>query len=292
MAEEIRIESVPATAYTRDPLLRRTAWGAIFAGVFVALACQVLLTALGVAVGAAVADPGQAESLRNVGLGVGIWWIISAMISLFAGGLVTAWLAGFPRWVDGMLHGLVVWGLTVALSTALVTTTSAALLGGAMNTMQAAMQSPATGQIDFEEFGRRFASPEREQNIYGTQDQFAMHFDPQTRRILRDTLGERSDASPQQRQRAVNALVNNLGMSTNQAHNTVDDWLYAQGSSDRTRGGEGRLERAGEATKDFMTNAATWTFFALLLGLGAAAVGGAIGRPQYLAEDETVIRRR
>ena len=42
--------------------LKQVSWGAIFAGVAVALVVQVLLTLLGVGIGAATLDPGTADN--------------------------------------------------------------------------------------------------------------------------------------------------------------------------------------------------------------------------------------
>ena len=93
-------------------VVRRTSWGAIFAGAVVALVLQLLLTLLGIAVGSQAVEPTQeAAPLSGLGLGAGIWWVVSGIISLFAGGWVAGRLASFPRPLVGGLHGLVVWGL-------------------------------------------------------------------------------------------------------------------------------------------------------------------------------------
>jgi hypothetical protein len=70
----------------------RIHWGAIFAGLVVAIATQLLLSALGAALGfSTIANSGAPRSDTNdVGTAVGIWSIISLFISLFVGGWVTA----------------------------------------------------------------------------------------------------------------------------------------------------------------------------------------------------------
>src|SRR5207244_3043031 len=70
------------------PVRSRVSWGAIFAGVFVALAISVLLNLLGAAIHLSVydwinADPSQ---VNNTLWGVGIWAVVASLIALFVGG--------------------------------------------------------------------------------------------------------------------------------------------------------------------------------------------------------------
>jgi hypothetical protein len=92
----------------------RVRWGPIFAGIVVAIATQLLLSALGAAIGltagAAGSDPGA------VGIGVGIWAIISLLIALFAGGWITANTCGPMNSKTALLHGIILWATTLAIS--------------------------------------------------------------------------------------------------------------------------------------------------------------------------------
>lgn len=100
-----------------DPTLaavRRISWAAIFAGLFVALAIELLLSLLGVGFGAGTihAVSGTSATAGSLGIGSGIWFLISTLVALFAGGWVAGRLAGMPRATDGVLHGIVAWSLT------------------------------------------------------------------------------------------------------------------------------------------------------------------------------------
>ena len=97
---------------------RRISWAAIFAGVIVVVAVQLLLSLLGAGVGLGTVDTnaGSTPTASSLGIGAGIWWVISSCLALFAGGYVTAWLAGIETSFDGMLHGLVTWGLATLLT--------------------------------------------------------------------------------------------------------------------------------------------------------------------------------
>ena len=89
-------------------------WGPILAGLFVAIATQLILSALGAAVGLTAGASGTGAGA--VGISVGIWTIISLLISLFLGSWVAAASAGPMNKKTAMLHGLILWATTLALS--------------------------------------------------------------------------------------------------------------------------------------------------------------------------------
>ena len=117
-----------------DVLVERTgfrlSWGAIFAGFIVATALQMVLSVLGVAVGFAAFDPGQGDSASGLGIGVALWFALTAIVSLFIGGLTTGRLAGILTPGDGRLHGVVVWGLSTLLAVYFATMGAGQILGG------------------------------------------------------------------------------------------------------------------------------------------------------------------
>jgi hypothetical protein len=96
----------------------RVRWGPILAGLAVALTTQLILSALGAAIGAtAVAGsgtPGAAAS--GAATAVGIWSIISLLISLFLGSWVMARCCGPMKRSTAFLNGAILWAATLALS--------------------------------------------------------------------------------------------------------------------------------------------------------------------------------
>ncbi len=62
----------------------RVRWGAIFAGLFAALAVLIVLGVLGLAIGLSSYNAGQPAA--NFGVGAGIWGAISALIAFAIGG--------------------------------------------------------------------------------------------------------------------------------------------------------------------------------------------------------------
>lgn len=119
---------------TAEPMVEHTgfrlSWGAVFAGLVVATALQIVLTLLGMAIGLSVVNP--AQSAKGFGIGAAIWMIITTLISLYVGGLVTGRMAGVLTRRDGALHGILVWGLYTILAIYLVTSGISSLLGGAV----------------------------------------------------------------------------------------------------------------------------------------------------------------
>jgi hypothetical protein len=105
-------------------------WGAALAGAVVALSLQLLLSLLGLGIGLATIDPaaGDTPGAASFGIATGIYYAIVTLVSLFAGGWVAGHLAGMPRRIDGLLHGLVTWSVATLLLLYVVTTTVGAVL--------------------------------------------------------------------------------------------------------------------------------------------------------------------
>lgn len=111
--------------------LRRISWGAVFAGLIVSIMVSLVLALLGMSIGLGTVNPmEEANPFAGLGMGAGIWWVVSSLISLFLGGWVAARMAGVPRRFDGALHGVLTWGLVTLLTFYLLSTTIGRLVGG------------------------------------------------------------------------------------------------------------------------------------------------------------------
>ena len=126
-----RTEVISAPDYSSyNRPVGRISWGAVFAGAIIALATQIVLALIGVAIGLATLDPASGDSPTGTALGAGaaIWLVLSSLISLFLGGFIAARLAGK---VNGWLHGLTTWGTLTLLMLMLLTTAAGQLIGAA-----------------------------------------------------------------------------------------------------------------------------------------------------------------
>ena len=116
-ADTPHIRDAPPTSPTitaedvRTMMLTRISWGAVFAGVVVALATQLLLNLLGMAVGAATLSPstGDSPSATSFSIGAGIWFALSSILAALAGGYTAGKLAGVQNEATGSWHGLTTW---------------------------------------------------------------------------------------------------------------------------------------------------------------------------------------
>lgn len=105
-------------------------WGAIWAGAFVGLGIQIVLTALGLGIGMRAIDPSATEPLRNLPVGVEVWSGLAWLFSAFMGAYVAAWLSGSFLRSSGIFHGMVTWGFMMSAFVFLATTTIGFLIGG------------------------------------------------------------------------------------------------------------------------------------------------------------------
>jgi len=108
-----RVATVPAVDY-HD----RVRWGPILAGLFVAIASQLVLSGIAAAIGlTTLAGSGAPRSeAGDVGVGVGIGAIISLLISLFLGGWITSRACGPINRSTALLNGAILWATTLAIS--------------------------------------------------------------------------------------------------------------------------------------------------------------------------------
>jgi hypothetical protein len=97
-------------------------WGPIVGGLVVALSTQLVLSALGAAVGlSSIGGSGAPRTeAPGVGLSVGIWAIISLLVSLFVGGWVASRTSGRIGRNTALLNGVILWASMLVLSAWLV----------------------------------------------------------------------------------------------------------------------------------------------------------------------------
>ncbi|MHA0319719.1 hypothetical protein ACXY7D_15960 [Sphingomonas melonis] len=117
----------------------RLSWGAVFAGVVIAVAVQLVLGILGAGIGLTMVDPveGTTPGAAGFGIGAGIFWLITTVLALGAGGYAAARVAGVHDRFDALVHGLVVWGVTLILTLYLLTSVVGGIIGGAFRTVGA-----------------------------------------------------------------------------------------------------------------------------------------------------------
>lgn len=123
---QVEIESTVVEA--AQPSLR---WGAIIAGWLVAVGIAFLLYVGGLAMGFAAFDPDDVEATaKGVGMGTAAWLILTWVVSLLIGGMFASWFDGRDDETTGVMHGITVWGLSIAASGLLLALGMGGAIGG------------------------------------------------------------------------------------------------------------------------------------------------------------------
>ncbi|MFK3888399.1 hypothetical protein [Sphingomonas sp. NPDC079357] len=291
MATNISAGMVPLEERAIARVGRRVSWGAIFAGVVIAVAVQLLLGILGTGIGLSMVDPaaGTTPGATGFGIGAGIYWLITTVIALGSGGYAAARLSGVTEKFDALSHGLVVWGLTLILTLYLLTSAVGGIIGGAFRTMGsvAGAAGATVGAV----------APKAAQ-VAGID---AGDVKQEASAYLSDALGDPAQMAPEQAQaeiaRQLPALARG-GADGQRAESRIVDVVAAQRKISREQAQaqvtrakaqfvktkNDAVQTAKSATDTAAGAAASTSFilvFALLAGAGAAAFGAT-----------TAIRRR
>lgn len=111
--------------------LRHVSWGAIFLGLIVAIALQILLGLLGIGLGFTIVDPSDPMGgIGTWGIATSIYVVIVQIISLFVGGYIAARLAPACTDQTAMFHGLSIWAIATIVMVWLGTTTAGLAASG------------------------------------------------------------------------------------------------------------------------------------------------------------------
>ena len=276
--------SATANEDVRAVLLNQISWGAVFAGVVIALIVQFLLTLLGVAIGAATVDMagGNNPAASTFSIIGAVWYALSGIVSAFAGGFVSSRLSGKPLATSGALHGLTTWAVTTLVILFLITTAIGGLVGGAMsglssfagglgNTAAGAVSTaaPMLGNAD-----DPFAAIEQKLSaVTGSAS-------PEDARkaamsaVKAAVSGSGPDAE-QARQDAAQALARVQNIPVEQASQQIDQ--YKQQYEQTMEQAKAQAVKTADAAATVASRGASVAFVVLILGALAAWFGGKYG---------------
>lgn len=252
-------------------------WSGIFGGAFVAMGLLLLFQVLGLAAGLSSIDRNESNSLKAIGLGVGLWSIIAPILALFGGGLVTARLAGPVTRGIGALHGAVLWGLTSVVAFVLVSMA----VGAAVRTGVEAGAGVAqgVGQAATSAGVGNVASGALDQVLGPINQRLRAQGSPtitagQVQAATQDVLSQTARGGTLDRNALIQALTRNTNLSR------VDAATVADGIEGQLAGGAAAMRQGGiNAAK--ATGGIFWALFgSLLLSMFAAVIGAALGVSQ------------
>ncbi|HZA94299.1 MAG TPA: hypothetical protein VE420_16870 [Gemmatimonadales bacterium] len=274
----------------RTILLNRVSWGAVLAGVVVALVTQLVLNLLGIGVGAATLDPGagadENPSASSFSIGAGIWFAVSGILAAGAGGYTAGRLAGRPKESTAGWHGLTAWALTTLVIFYLLTSTIGGILGGAYRTLTSALGNVAQTVGSTAQTAAQVAAPNLarvadpfsgiEQSVRdatGGNDPAALR-DAAVSAVKAALTGNQQQAQDA-RERAAQAIARAQNIPAEQARTQVQQYeqQYRQ-AADRAK--QQATEAADTAAKA-VSRGALFAAIGLLLGGLAGWFGGRMG---------------
>jgi hypothetical protein len=302
------------------PFFRRVSWGAILAGTPVALVSMLVLNLLGIGMGLGAIDPmEEAKPLAGLGTGAIIWWVVSNLIAIFAGGYVGGRLSGIPLRSTSTLHGILSWCLYTLASFWLLTTAFGSLISEVGSVVsetltrsnveaEAAAENglqDQAGLISMNEIKNELsqvldnnvvsAAPQEEE-INRTTDGAARHLrqnlsnevyvpEEEIEQIARDKCYRNGKLVDNiDRQDLSNTIHNRTNLSSLEVRDVANVMLRkyreAKREADRQREDRRReAEEKGQRVAQASSTAAIWAFVSLVLGAVVSGVGGRLGKP-------------
>lgn len=282
-----------AGAVATTAMLHRVSWGAIFAGVVVALVVQILLTLLGIGIGVATLNPagGDNPAASTFSIVAAVWYVVSGIIAAYIGGYIAARMSGKTVATTGALHGLTTWALTTLLVLYFVTTTAGSLVGGVFSGISRAIGG--LGQTVAETAAPMIAGSnpldaiEAQIRATGTDPQALNSAAANAIRAL--VTGDQANADAA-RQQAAEALARARNIPVDQARQQVAqiEQQYRQ-TLDRTTQ---QAKEAADAAASVLSKGALAAFVGLVLGAIAGWLGGRSGVVHPVFADRVVPSRR
>ncbi|MDX2160350.1 MAG: hypothetical protein SF162_03400 [bacterium] len=280
-------------------------WGAVIAGVVVTLVVMAGLNMLGLAIGATTINPLTERDPIEPALGTAalFWFLGTGLLALFAGGWVASHLAHTFDQTNGMLHGLVSWGVATILAFLLVSTSIGNLINGLTGAVgqsislltQGAVQAvPAVADsLNLEGLTREAitadarslsgqpnqaapgaAGTEGAEQPTAAENTFSSLQELEFNTVLFNFLsGDQSNA--ELRQNAVDLLASRTGISPEEANAQLDQW--AQSFNTVREDAEQTAREVGEQLTNTLATVAGGVFLAMLLGAVAGSIGGVVG---------------
>lgn len=303
-------------------LVKRISWGAIIAGFIMAVVINLALNLLGVGIGVGAIDPVE-QNAPPSGLGTGaiIWYVVSTILSLIAGGWVAARLAGIPRRPASILHGLLTWCLFTIFSFYIITTVAGTVIGVTGKIAGQALSLVGQGvdavvpsvdslvQMESQQTNLSVQNIKQEaQQILRQSDQQALQPQnikeeaQQAKQTLQNAVtnpaqldeaiskvfnNADSIVSEVDKEALVNVLVERSNMSRNEAQQTVNRWVnqFQQVKQQFAQAKQKAKQEAEQIAADVssaISTAAIVGFIGLVLGAISSAVGGVMGKPKEI----------
>ncbi len=279
----------------RTLMINRVGWGAILAGVALALVTQLILSMIGAGIGLATLDPGTSDnpSASGFSMAAAVWWAVSGIIASFVGGFAAGRLAGVPKESTAGWHGIGSWAVTTLVIAYLAITTASTILGGTFSALtstvsgaaqgatQAASQSAANGADPFAAI---------QQAIIGGGNGTAAANDPASAAVTAMKALLTGDPADQTaaREQAAQALATARNIPIDEARTQVTQYEQQYNQA------KGTVAQTADKAAATASTGTLISAIALIIGAVAAWFGGRSGAidPTVTARAIPVTRRR
>ena len=304
MAKDVNVKE--NTGYSTDTKVKRVYWGAILAGAIVMLIAMMLLNLLGFGIGIGSIDPTtETNPFQGLGTGTLIWWIISNILAIFAGGYVAGRMAGIPHKQSGILHGILAWCIFTFITLWIYTTAVGTIVSGVgsvisgtfsglnqvVNVADGSGKSDIAKSINLSEIKTEINQALRELEVRDTVRQLRKDFrmsEGDIMAIFRSIYIEDGNINTEvSRAEIKQAVVQETNLSEEQA-NRIANILerHAKNIKQEWKTIKQKATRTGEDIASAVSKAAIWSFIALLVGVITAAIGGFAGKPAHFLHEE------
>lgn len=266
----------------------RMSWGAIIAGWLVATGVASVMYVGGLAIGFSVLDPHDPAAVaKGIGMGTGLWLVLTWVVALFLGGLFASWADGRDDPTMGAVQGVTVWGLSIAASGLLL----AIGMGGALSSgallLNGAAMSSGTAAV-----GASARAPGNADTANLLQAELVQRVGQQGMQpaAAASAAGQQADASmppawvgPRTARAATLALLGGhpdtakalLSGNTRLSPSAIDGVI--QGLAPQVEQARNALKSAADAAAHYSAVAMWILLAAVLLALLAAVLGGHLG---------------
>ncbi|RVH28341.1 PhnA-like protein [Sinorhizobium meliloti] len=301
MTDPVTVHHIHDTDYVDDlaasAAVNKISWGAVFAGVALALAVQFLLNLLGVGIGAAVIDPATADNPNpsTFSIAGGLWFVVSGIVAAFAGGYVASRVSGRPSKATGSYHGLISWAVTTLVVLYLLTTSVGTLVGGAFSGLSSIVggvgKTAATGTTAAAPAVASSVDPmadiERQiRSATGGNDPAALR-DAAVAAMRAVVTGDEATAE-EARNRAAEAVARAQNIPVEQARTQVQQYEESyRASFERAKQ---QATEAADTAATVVSSGALLGFVSLVIGAVAAWFGGASGTARTVVPTNTTRR--
>lgn len=303
--------TIPVTTPTNTT--QTVSWGAIIAGVIIALLTQTLFNLLGLSLGF-ISFAMDQDTISKIGIGSIIWLILTGILSMYVGGWVSSRLANLAESTMGILYGITTGGLAIILSFLLMVTTAGALISSVANIAVQTVSFAGKSVVDVGK-GVTKAAPRLIQMVQVISPDIQASINPviqQANNFLvkaQNTLAKNVQTEPQDldklkkqlrslvqsfltaeneqdkknvREELVSFLAEYTQIDQNEINQTIDNWqnkynqLREQVSEKVEQTKQSAIETTEQATR--ATGKITFIIFLILLiDVLASAVGGRLG---------------